>query len=263
MACVLIQNWWERFNKMPLLWLIGLLFLPASAMAGTLSWVSSERWVTVAKVYDGDTFETRKGEKIRLLNVNTPEVQHRDSRAQMGGDEASLALNALISGQQVRLRTDRETKDHYGRTLAQVWMQGGLWVNAWLLNQGYAHMYNFEPNTRWAKALQAEEKVAREAGLRIWRLPSFKVLDANRVSKSQLGEFRVVKGRVNVSGLKTWSFQLGTLRVTIPRAYRTYFKQLPDLKGHPKVTIRGKIRVSNKQQLFMALHSPFDLEIEP
>ncbi|MDQ6974766.1 MAG: thermonuclease family protein, partial [Mariprofundaceae bacterium] len=90
-----------------------------------MSWISDARWVTVAKVYDGDTFQTRQGEKIRFLNLNTPEVQHRDSQAQVGGNRAKKALTDLILGKQVRLRLDQEKKDRYGRTLAQVWMRDG------------------------------------------------------------------------------------------------------------------------------------------
>ncbi len=230
-----------------------------AAVAGTLSWVGASRWVTVSKVYDGDTFQTRQGEKIRFLNLNTPEVQHRDSQAQVGGNIAKQALTKLILGKQVRLRQDQEKKDRYGRTLAQVWMRDGLWVNAWLLNQGYAHVYNFEPNTRWAAQLQKEEDKARRQHFGIWKLSRFKVLSANKVNHRYIGQFRVVQG--TVGQVQRWRFSLAALQVSIPKAYRTYFKHSPALTRQMHVTVRGRIRVSSRGTFFLSLHSPHDLQL--
>ena len=236
-----------------------LLLLPFGVEAGTLSWVSSSRWVTVAKVYDGDTFQTRQGEKVRFLNLNTPEIQHRDSQAEAGGNVAKQALTKLILGKQVRLRQDQEKNDRYGRTLAQVWMRDGMWVNAWLLNQGYAHVYNFEPNTRWAASLLKEEHQARAQKLGIWKLSRFKMLAAKSIDHRYIGQFRVVKG--TVGQVHRWRFSLAALQVSIPKAYRKYFKHAPDLKRQMRVTVRGRIRVSSRGTFFLSLHSPHDLEM--
>ena len=110
--------------------------LPASGSAGTLSWVSTERWVSVDYVLDGDTFKTKQGEKIRLLGINTPEIRHDTSPAQPFGNAAKRALQDLIAGKQVRLTFDKEKKDKYGRTLAHAYLRDGLWVNAALVEQG-------------------------------------------------------------------------------------------------------------------------------
>jgi len=243
-------------------WLLLLSLMAAMpAQAGTLSWISDSRWVTVAKVYDGDTFQTRRGEKVRFLNLNTPEIQHRDSQAQVGGDVAKKALTALILGKQVRLRLDQEKKDKYGRTLAQVWMRDGVWVNAWLLNQGYAHLYNFEPNSRWAKKLAKEEDKARQKHLGIWKTSRFRLIQATRVSHKNIGQYRVVKGLVKENfNKKKWVFYMGKLRISIPRAYRQYFHQALHLEKNKRVMVHGRIRISRKGQLFLSLHSPFDLE---
>ncbi|MDQ6994855.1 MAG: thermonuclease family protein [Mariprofundaceae bacterium] len=227
-----------------------------------MSWLSDTRWVTVAKVYDGDTFQTRQGEKIRFLNLNTPEIQHRDSQAEIGGNIAKKALTALLLGKQVRLRFDKEKKDRYGRTLAQVWMRDGRWVNAWLLNQGYAHLYNFEPNTRWAKKLAVEESKARQKKLGIWKTARFRVIQATKVSHKNIGQYRVMEGVIKaVFGRQHWSFLMGKVRVSIPKAYRQYFRYAPDVNQGLRVMVRGRIRISRKGQLFLSLHSPYDLEV--
>jgi endonuclease YncB( thermonuclease family) len=237
------------------------LFFSTYTHAGTLSWLGDERWVTVAKVYDGDTFQTRHGEKVRLLNLNTPEIQHRDNLAQPGGNKASKALNALILGQQVKLTFDKEKKDKYGRTLAHIWMRDGLWVNQYMIQKGYAHVYTFEPNTRWVQKLLKAEHQAREKKLGIWGLNRFKVLDAQHLSTSVIGQFRVVEGKVSrINDKKGWSFRMGKLNISIPRRVRGIFHQPPHLHIGESVSVRGKVRVSRKGQLFLALYSPYDLE---
>jgi len=245
-----------------IVFLFFILCLPIIASAGTLSWIGEERWVTVSKIYDGDTFKTRRGEKIRLLGLNTPETRHGDEPGQPGGKQAKAALKKLILGKQVRLRFDKEKKDRYKRTLAQVWMRDGLWINGWLLRQGYAHLYTFEPNSRWAKKLLQEERIARSQKLGIWRTTRFKVLDSQHIPNKSIGQFRVAQGTVgNKTDKKGWGFRLGKLYISIPKAYRKFFKRPPNLKKGQKVIVRGRIRISSKEKLFLSLHSPADLEL--
>ncbi len=237
--------------------------LPSITLAGTLSLIGEARWVTVAKVYDGDTFKTRSGEKIRLLGLNTPETRHRDEPGQIGGKKAKEALTKLILGKQVRLRFDKEKKDRYKRTLAQVWMRDGLWVNSWLVQKGYAHVYTFEPNTRWTKTLLKEERIARSKKLGIWNTSRFKLLKAKQISGKNIGQFRVVQGKITqLTDKKGWRFKLGKLNISIPKAYRKAFRRPPNLRKGQKVTVRGKIRISSKNRFFLTLYSPADLELK-
>ena len=57
----------------------------------------------VKKIYDGDTVVLQDGRKIRLLGINTPEVQHRDKTADAGGDEAKQWLINKLQNAKVRL----------------------------------------------------------------------------------------------------------------------------------------------------------------
>ncbi len=251
---------WAYRSMIQSLLLLCFLFVSAQAYAGTLSWLGSERWVTVQKVYDGDTFQTRHGEKVRLLNINTPEIQHRDTQAQVGGNAASLALKKLILGKQVRLTFDQQKKDKYGRSLAHVWMRDGLWVNQYLIEQGYAHVYIFEPNTRLVQKLLESEHQAQKERRGIWASSRFKVLDSKYLSARVIGQFRVVHGRVD--SIKKWAFQTGKLHVSIPRKVRKIFQKPPALQQGQMITVRGKVRVSKRGKLFLALYSPFDLELQ-
>jgi len=71
---------------------------------------------TVTRIIDGDTFEISSGEKIRLLCVDTPEEN------QKGYEEAKQFLSDLILNKPIRLETENQDKDSYGRLLRYVYV---------------------------------------------------------------------------------------------------------------------------------------------
>ncbi|OIO71062.1 MAG: nuclease [Zetaproteobacteria bacterium CG1_02_55_237] len=230
-----------------------------AAHSGTLTVLSQSRWVDVANILDGDTFKTTRGERVRLLGINTPEVAHEASPAQTMGNAASKALADLIAGQTVRLDFDTQRKDDYGRTLAQVYLRNGTWVNGEMVRSGMAHVYTFTPNLHWAEQLIQLEASARQEKLGIWRTERFSMLEANKVKAEHLGQFRVIHGQVNQPSRNGFSFKLGRLNISIPRKYRSYFRTPPDVKSGDSVVVHGVVRASSSG-LYVALHSPFDME---
>jgi endonuclease YncB( thermonuclease family) len=235
-----------------------LLLAVSSVEAGTLSVVGQQRWVQIVHVHDGDSLRTAKGEKIRLLGINTPEISNNSEPGQIMGDEAKQRLTELVDGQLVQLQFDKEKQDVYGRTLAQVYLRNGTWVNAQMVREGLAHVYTFAPNFRWASKLIKAENEARNNKRGIWDTKRFRILKSKSVSKRHIGQFRVVVG--TVSAVQKWKFRLDQLRVSIPRKYRQWFKNEHIAHNGKKVIIRGMIRQSSKGQLYLALHSPADLE---
>lgn len=236
------------------------LFSLQPVAAGTVSYVGHERWVTVEKVYDGDTFRTTDGEKIRLLGINTPETAHGSEAGEPLGNKAKTALKKLVLGQQLRLQFDRERKDRYGRFLAQAFLRDGSWVNGQLIATGMAHVYTFAPNFKWSAALLALERKARQQKRGIWKSDYFKVLSADKIDHNQIGRFRLVQGYVDAVNHKDWRFRMGELNISIPRKYRQWFKNNPNIQTGQQWLVRGKIRISNRGKLYLALHSPFDME---
>lgn len=75
---------------------------------------------TVAKVIDGDSFETADGRRVRMLGLDAPEL------ANCMGNEAKNYLEGIIEGRHIRLKNT--VKDSYGRILANVIVED--W-NAW------------------------------------------------------------------------------------------------------------------------------------
>jgi micrococcal nuclease len=244
-----------------LLLLITILLTSQTVWAGTFSQIGSSRWVTVSYIYDGDTFKTDRGEKIRLLGINTPEIAHASKPGEILGKQAKYRLKKLIGNRLVRLEFDREKRDKYGRLLAHVWLRDGSWVNSQMIQDGLAHLYIFAPNFRHAGKLLQHEKAARLKRSGIWGKSRFKVIKKANVTPSMIGQFRLVKGNVTYVEKDGWKIKMGSLMVTIPRAYREWFKSPPKLKIGQQIMVRGKIRISQKDRLYLALHSPFDLEI--
>ncbi len=129
---------------------------------------------TVVRVVDGDTIFVRgpggRTEDVRLIGIDTPETV--DPRRPVGcfGPEASAYAKHLLTGRRVFLRYDQELRDRYGRFLAYVWLAGrpGGFVNARLVQLGYARAYPFPPNTAHEALFAALERRAAIAGRGLW-----------------------------------------------------------------------------------------------
>jgi len=244
-------------NLFKLFCLCLLCFTAVHAQAGTLSVIGQSRWVQVGVVFDGDTFRTRRGEKIRLLGINTPEVAHGNQAGQAYGLQAKRRLTALLSNQTVRLRMDREKRDKYGRTLAQVYLRDGRWVNDIMVREGLAHVYTFAPNFYWADHLLKSEAMARNDMRGLWKSKRWRVLDVADISNRHIGQFHLVRGYVK--SIQAWKFKLGKLSISVPRKYRQWFTASDLPVSGRKVMIAGVVRISSTGNLYMSLHSPYEI----
>jgi len=124
----------------------------------------------VVRVVDGDTLHVRLAsgrERVRLIGIDTPEAT---SEVECGGRAATAAARRLVGGRRVRLRTDVEERDRYGRLLAYVERAAdGLDVNAELLRRGHAEPLTVAPNVRHAARFARLARRARAARRGLWR----------------------------------------------------------------------------------------------
>lgn len=122
--------------------------------------------VSVIRVIDGDTIMVdRHGdeERVRLLNVDTPETSHPERPVECLGPEATEFLESqLAPGDEVKLEYDEERTDRYGRTLAGVF-KDGLLLNAEIARHGYGAAVVYEPNRRFHPEVLAAQQEAEEA----------------------------------------------------------------------------------------------------
>ena len=77
--------------------------------------------ITIKSCSDGDTCRTRRGEKIRLACIDTPELT--GPRADpLPAKAARDYLRRMVVGKQLEIR--RITKDRYGRTVGELFLAG-------------------------------------------------------------------------------------------------------------------------------------------
>ena len=121
----------------------------------------------VLRVIDGDTIELENGERVRYIGIDTPETKHPSKPVEYYGREADSANRSLVEGKGVRLEFDVQERDQYGRLLAYVYV-GDIFVNAWLVENGYAQVMTIPPNVRYAERFMELQKKAREEGKGLW-----------------------------------------------------------------------------------------------
>ncbi|MGM7666621.1 thermonuclease family protein [Microbacterium sp. A93] len=122
---------------------------------------------TVVRVIDGDTIDAEVNgdvERVRLLNVDTPENKHPEKAVQCLGPEATDFLEDLLApGDRIELVYDVERTDRYDRTLAGVYKDESL-VNADIAEAGLGVAVLYEPNDRFYQEVLDAQARAVEAG---------------------------------------------------------------------------------------------------
>jgi micrococcal nuclease len=124
----------------------------------------------VERVDDGDTIEVVRGSEtdvIRLLGIDTPETHHPTKPVQCFGPEASAFTTRRLTGRLVRLESDVEERDIYGRRLAYVLLDGRRF-NDELLRRGYARLLVIAPNRAHGREMLDAELDARHDRRGLW-----------------------------------------------------------------------------------------------
>ncbi|MBC7543054.1 MAG: thermonuclease family protein [Candidatus Sericytochromatia bacterium] len=129
---------------------------------------------TCIRVSDGDTIAVQvpgqpKPEKIRLLGIDCPEVAHsaKDPGQEPWGTRAADFAKTLMLNKQVRIETDVQTRDKYGRMLGYVFV-GKTFVNLELVKAGHAMLLTYAPNVKYVDQIVVAQREARNAKRGIW-----------------------------------------------------------------------------------------------
>ncbi len=129
----------------------------------------------VTSVHDGDTVSIKvesfagfplKIERVRLIGIDAPELGQDP-----WGRKAKRHLKKLISesGWAVNVEFDVEQRDKYGRLLGYLWSKkNGTLINERMIENGYAVLFTFPPNVRYAERIVEYQKRAQSKGLGIW-----------------------------------------------------------------------------------------------
>jgi micrococcal nuclease len=143
--------------------LIGVLALAAFAF---LTRGDAKENAVVARVIDGDTIELVGGQRVRLVQIDTPE-----KHVECYGDAASAVTQRLIpAGTHVRIEQDPKLDqvDRYRRKLAYIW-KGDEDVNVTLVRDGAAGVWFFGGRRgRYANELLSAAAQAQSARTGLW-----------------------------------------------------------------------------------------------
>ena len=127
----------------------------------------------VERVVDGDTIIVEvagQRERVRLLGIDTPESVAENRPDQCYGEESSVYLSQLLpAGTEVTLIRDVEARDQYDRLLAYVVRSSDeLFINLDLLEQGFAGVLIYEPNSYYRDLFEAAEDAAFADDRGLW-----------------------------------------------------------------------------------------------
>lgn len=129
----------------------------------------------VVRVVDGDTVEVfldGKNQKLRYIGINTPETVDPRRGVQCFGHEASDKNKSLVEGKKVVLTKDISNTDKYDRLLRFVYLPQSdgklLFVNDYLVREGYAEAYTYPPDVKFADQFVAAQKEAQSQNKGLW-----------------------------------------------------------------------------------------------
>jgi endonuclease YncB( thermonuclease family) len=132
-----------------------------------LGMTSASAYVQVARINDGDTLTTSTGEKVRFLQIDTPEI----SPAECYGAEAHKALISLIGKAAITLESDSvsDNQDQFGRSLRYVKV-GKLNLNLKLVQIGAATPYFYQGEKgKYATQLLKAAENAKTRKIGLWK----------------------------------------------------------------------------------------------
>jgi micrococcal nuclease len=152
--------------------LLTIVFTAATALSGS----AAVGPAVVASVTDGDTLRLADGKRVRLLQIDTPEVGTGEcySRA-----SKKALLRLVPEGSSVALEADPrlDQVDRYGRLLRYLW-RGGANVNLELVRQAAAAPYFYGGERgKYASSLMAAARSAKAARRGLWGACPGTVLD--------------------------------------------------------------------------------------
>lgn len=215
-------------------------------------------------VIDGDTVILAGGDHLRLIGLDTPEINHEGGPSEPGAEAARRYLVRLLHGAgPYPLIYGRDRHDHYGRLLGHLFLPDHTNVQAELLRRGYATPLTLPPNMGFLRCYRAAAAAARSAHLGIWRLPRYQAIAATALTADTRG-YHIVRGTVTHIGHSRSSLWIDLGRgfaVRILRDDLRWFSGM-DLKELTGKEIEASGLVYRRHgQLRMRLHHRADLHV--
>ncbi len=240
--------------------------LPSSSFAKptTCSINKFDQTGYVTNVYDGDTIKLANGQSIRLIGINTPEMNYNKGTPEPYAKKAKHFLSRKVLNQKIGLKFDVERKDRYKRVLAHIFLKDGTNLQYSLLEKGYASNISIPPNLWLQRCYKVAEQIAKKSKKGIWKSRYFKPTKAASLNKNKMGYRRItgkIKSVEHLNGHTTITF-INKLVLRIRKNNASYFNKF-NFKSliNKNVTVNGWVKMKNRK-FTMDLKHPSAIEFE-
>ncbi|MEL0637441.1 MULTISPECIES: thermonuclease family protein [Marinomonas] len=122
----------------------------------------------VKRVVDGDTLYLVDGRRVRLVGINTPELDHEHGNNEPFAVAAKQRLTQL-AGRYIYLQPSKDGRDRYGRYLYYLFDKDRISLSSQLLSEGLGYRIAVPPNLAYQACYMASEQSARDANLGVWQ----------------------------------------------------------------------------------------------
>jgi len=228
----------------------------AQPVTGQTTATPDNSFLTVKKVYDGDTVLLEDGRKIRLLGINTPEITHGNRPGEAGGVWAKSWLSDKLLNQPVRLEIGVENTDHYGRTLAHLFNAQNEHINLQLVANGMASVEIFPPNLAYAEQLTEAGQQAESKRLGIWQLSDYAPIAIERLATTKHYGWTRVIGKITAVQINQYGVNLVFSDRFSARIEQRNVALFGDLSNYPNKTVevRGWIQQRKGHSVMLLRH---------
>ena len=215
----------------------------------------------VVKVYDGDTIILENKQHIRLLGINTPEIESRQRAEEPGGSAAKKWLQEQLQENQVYLEYDQVKQDKYKRSLAHVFLPDGRHINLALLENGLATISIIPPNIRYSDKLMQAQQHAEKLKLGIWSMPEYQPRPISQIANHTKGWQRLTGTPVAIKKSRKYTRLIFNDKVDI-RIANTNLSLFPEPATYvgKQLEIRGWV-ARNKDHYTILVQHPSALLI--
>lgn len=210
----------------------------------------------VIRIVDGDTVILKDQTRVRLVGIQAPKLPlgRKGHKEWPLGPESKEMLSALILDKFVTLYYGGEREDRYGRALAHLFREDGLWIQGEMLKGGMARVYTFADNRAIVPEMLQLENLARQNSRGIWARDYYQPKAQENAGKYN-NSFQLITGNVrDVTKIRgTYYLNFGKnwredfTIVIKSRAARKFIKNQinpADYRGK-KITVRGWLKSYN------------------
>lgn len=201
----------------------------------------------VASVASGGEIALADGTVVRFAGIQAPEPARDGQPAWPLAEAARYTTAAALLHRDVTLWHPADREDRWGRSLAHVVREDGLWIQGALLMSGMARVYT-EPRTATGARLMLDlERTARAARDGIWGHRFYRVrnpaetwgdLDSPQVVEGRVVDAAVVRGTGYLNFGPDWRRDF-TFRA-LPEARRRFRRAGIDLADLTARRVRGR-----------------------